>query len=169
MGLFDSFADFNIKTDVRDRAIFFPWAPFGKGYVVPDREALRDLRRELGRLGLIVTALLMITLPIHPLLAAAAFIFTSIIYALWARDEIRYWRVADEKMSGAESFNNGIRNLHPVFTLIPFLLWLPVTAFNIDEIINNHPAADPGFTALSAMITALLGLMLYKNLRARKK
>lgn len=171
MGYFDGFADIYIKTDVRDRALFFPWAPFGKGYVVPDREALRDLRHELVRQSFIIGAIAITAIiGFNTALAGlAVYAVSCVFYALWVRDETRYWRIADEKMSLRESLENSMRSFHPVVPLIPFLIWMAVIGLNISLIVNNNPAADPGFTAFAALIAALFGYILHTSIRARKK
>ena len=171
MGYFDGFADIYIKTDVRDRALFFPWAPFGKGYVVPDREALRDLRQELVRQSFIIGAIAITAIfGFNTALAGlVVYAISLVFYALWVRDETRYWRIADEKMSFMELMKKSALGFHPVIVLVPFLLWAFITVMNLHEIATDNPAADLGYTAFAALVTALFGYIFYANLRARKK
>jgi hypothetical protein len=170
MGYFDGFADIYIKTDVRDRALFFPWAPFGKGYVVPDREALRDLRHELVRQSFIIGLIIVIAIiGFHPLAGLAVYAISCVFYGLWVRDETRYWRIADEKMSLRELLENSMRSFHPIVPLVPFLIWMAVIGLNLNLIVNNNPAADPGSTAFAALIAALFGYLLHVSIRVRKK
>lgn len=48
MNLLENQINAIFKTDAEGKTVFFPWGPFGKGYVVPDDTKEQQIRRFLG-------------------------------------------------------------------------------------------------------------------------
>lgn len=84
MGILDALAAGAFKTDAEGRILFFPWARYGRGYVIPTAEEREELRKRL-KVWLIVgpTSLFIVSNVVSYAAAFLLFFAWLALYGCW--------------------------------------------------------------------------------------
>jgi hypothetical protein len=97
---------FNFKTSSSGQRLFFPWGPWGQGYVLPSEREYERLRRDFGayRLFLLLVAFPLSRLPW--LIVLALLTLLSAAYAVWVRRRVAGFEPAAERLFMRESYTS---------------------------------------------------------------